>query len=343
MVSGSSLVNQAVVTGESIPAKKNEGDFLYGGTRNLNGSLTCVVYREKHHSFYEQLLENVTSIHTSKEGSYGYVDTLTQYFVTVVILVAVLVPAIEQYLLFGFQPPYDALRNSITRCMTILVCACPCALGSATPSAIVAATCKFYIRTVQPNLREPRCLTAKFPDSLRKNGVILTGGASTIDSLARTNFFIFDKTGTLTEARFQIEKFSITKRGPLDKDELWTMVCALEESGASGHPVGNAIFSAGIQQLGESWLKFKASGSVRNNDNSGNGGLSGEVSLTGEEGQYHSIVLGNRTYLERHKVTFWPGELEGVTEDESAIIVHVARDGTYAGTISILVSQISIA
>lgn len=160
MVSGSSLVNQAVVTGESIPARKNAGDFLYGGTRNLNGPLTCVVYKEKHHSFYAQLVENVTSINTTKEAAFEYVDILTQYFVTVVILVAVLVPLTEQYMLLGTRPPYEALRSYVARCMTILVCACPCALGSAIPSAIVAATCECFIIAIQPMLRKPQFLTA---------------------------------------------------------------------------------------------------------------------------------------------------------------------------------------
>lgn len=160
MVSGSSLVNQAVVTGESIPARKNAGDFLYGGTRNLNGSLACVVYKEKHHSFYAKLVENVTSINTTKEGAFEYVDILTQYFVTVVILVAVLVPLTEQYMLLGMRPPYDALRGYVVRCMTILVCACPCALGSAIPSAIVAATCERFTITMHPNLPKTQFLTA---------------------------------------------------------------------------------------------------------------------------------------------------------------------------------------
>lgn len=115
------------------------------------------------------------------------------------------------------------------------------------------------------------------------------------------------------------------------------MICALEEYGASGHPVGNAIFSAGVQQLAESWLEFKTSGSVRMVNDSESGGLCGEVSLPGEEGQYHSICLGSRRYLERHKVAFWPEEY--VTDDASAINVHVAKDGTYLGTISLVVSQ----
>lgn len=160
VVSGASLVNQAVVMGESIPAKKKAGDFLYGGTRNLNGSLTCVVHKAKQDSFYGQLVRNVTSINATKEGSFGYVDPLTRYFVTVVIAIAVVVPAIEQYLLLGFNSPYDVLRNYVARCMTILVSACPCALGSAIPSAIVGATCKCYLMAMRARLPDYCVLTA---------------------------------------------------------------------------------------------------------------------------------------------------------------------------------------
>lgn len=145
VVSGSSLVNQAVVTGESMPARKDVGDFLYGGTRNLNGSLTCVVHKEKGHSFYAQLVENVTCLSTTKEGTFGYVETLTRYFVTVVILLSATVPLVERYMLPGTTDPYQVLRHCVARSMTILVSACPCALGSAIPSAIVAATCKCNI------------------------------------------------------------------------------------------------------------------------------------------------------------------------------------------------------
>lgn len=141
----------------------------------------------------------------------------------------------------------------------------------------------------------------------------------------------------MTEANFHVEKFSITKGIPIAKDDLWTIICALEEYGAAGHPVGNAIFSAGVQQLAESWLKFKASGSVRMLNGSETGGLCGEVSLPGEVGQYHLICLGSRRYLERHKVAFWPEEC--ATDDEGAINVHVARDGIHVGTISLVVSQ----
>lgn len=155
VVSGSSLVNQAVVTGESVPARKNAGDFLYGGTRNLNGSLLCVVHKEKHLSFYAQLVERATSINTSKEGAFEHVNTLTRYFVTTVILVAVLVPLAEHYMLLGAAAPYASLRNYVARCMTILVCACPCALGSAIPSAVVAATCKCCTIAINPKLPEP--------------------------------------------------------------------------------------------------------------------------------------------------------------------------------------------
>lgn len=135
-----------------MPAKKDVGDFLYGGTRNLNGALTCVVHKEKGHSFYAQLVENVTSLNTIKEGPFGYVETLTRYFVTVVILLSATVPVVEQYLLSGSTTGYEVLRHCVARCMTILVSACPCALGSAIPSAIVATTCKCDIFAVPSRL-----------------------------------------------------------------------------------------------------------------------------------------------------------------------------------------------
>lgn len=118
------------------------------------------------------------------------------------------------------------------------------------------------------------------------------------------------------------------------------MACALEEYGASGHPVGNAIFSAGVQQLGESWIEFKKFGSVRAANNSDSGGLSGYVSLGGDDKKHHSIVLGSKVYLERHQVPCWAGE--GLSDDESTIFVHAAVDGIYAGTFSLVVSGLFV-
>lgn len=135
-----------------------------------------------------------------------------------------------------------------------------------------------------------------------------------------------------------MEKLTIPARVSLTEDDLWTMICALEEYGASGHPVGNAIFSAGVQRLGESWIEFKNFGFVQAANDPDSGGLSGSVSLNGEKDQRHSIVLGSRRYLERHKVACWSEE--SLPSDESAIIVHVAVDGVYAGAISLVVSQV---
>lgn len=120
------------------------------------------------------------------------------------------------------------------------------------------------------------------------------------------------------------------------------MACALEEYGASGHPVGNAIFSAGVQQLGESWVEFKKIGSVRAVvDNSESGGLSGYVSLRGDDKIYHAIVLGSERYLERQQVACWTRQ--GLSDDEGTIFVHAAVDGIYAGTFSLTVSQFLLA
>lgn len=115
------------------------------------------------------------------------------------------------------------------------------------------------------------------------------------------------------------------------------MACALEEYGASGHPVGSAIFSAGVQQLGESWVEFKKFGSVSAANSSESGGLSGIVSLRGDDMRYH-FVLGSEKYLKWNKVSCWTRQ--GQYDDEGTIFVHAAVDGTHAGTFTITVSQI---
>lgn len=131
------------------------------------------------------------------------------------------------------------------------------------------------------------------------------------------------------------------KRSPFTQGELWTMACALEEYGASGHPVGNVIFSAGVQLLGESWIEFKKFGSVHAVNNAEIGGLSGYVSLRGDNKKFHSIVLGSKRYLERHQVVACRTG-EGHFDDEGTILVHAAVDGSYAGTFFLSVSQVHV-
>ncbi|KAM0418767.1 hypothetical protein ACHAPT_012277 [Fusarium lateritium] len=138
---GSSSINQAIVTGESMPVKKEVGDFLLGGTRNMGNQLVCVVHKERGSSFYAQLVQSAVEASGSKSEDFQLLDMLMNYFVIIFMSLAVLIPLKDIY--WSANPlNYTAVRSAMMRCMTILTCACPCALGLAIPSAVVAAASK---------------------------------------------------------------------------------------------------------------------------------------------------------------------------------------------------------
>jgi P-type E1-E2 ATPase len=139
VLEGSSLIGQAIVTGESLPARKNAGDFLLGGTRNLSSRLVCAVQREKNDSFYTKLVQSAVESSSTSLNDHEFIDTITRHFVAVVMGLAFFAPCYSQYPLIGKVPMYQIVHGWITHTITILTCACPCAISLAIPSAVVAA------------------------------------------------------------------------------------------------------------------------------------------------------------------------------------------------------------
>lgn len=167
---------------------------------------------------------------------------------------------------------------------------------------------------------------------------MLSGGAFTIEKLAQTDCIMFDKTGTLTEMCLGVEEFYMNDNTKHTKHDLWTMICALEEYGAAGHPVGTAIFAAGLKELGASWLEFKAHGSVRKSQYAEVGGLSGEVALRCQDEPYHSVCVGSRRYLESCSVVGLGDKAQSREKADGTILVHLAVDGVYTATLTLSVS-----
>ncbi|KAF5549195.1 aldehyde dehydrogenase [Fusarium mexicanum] len=135
---GTSSINQALITGEALPVQKSVGDFLLGGTRNLGKELVAVVDKEQGNSFYSQLVHGAVEAAGSKDQDNHTVDRVTKYLVGFVMTLGVVVPLKEICTSAG-PLSYEAIRVVMARAMTILTCACPCALGLAIPSAVVAA------------------------------------------------------------------------------------------------------------------------------------------------------------------------------------------------------------
>ncbi|KAG5765939.1 hypothetical protein H9Q72_005966 [Fusarium xylarioides] len=218
---GSSSINQALITGEALPVQKSVGDFLLGGTRNLGKELVAVVDKEQGNSFYSQLVHGAVEAAGSKDQDNHTVDMVTKYLVAFVMSLAVVVP-LKVICSSNESLSYTAFRSAMARAMTILTCACPCALGLAIPSAVVAAV-----------------------GIASQNGLLITKGYNTIQKLSTTGSIVFDKTGTLTRAMLNVTDFETTEALKKPIAEFWTYICAVEECSVTSHPIGRAIFRAG--------------------------------------------------------------------------------------------------
>lgn len=138
ILSGHSDVNESLVTGESLPVYKSTGDFLLAGTRNGQATLTAIVQHEQRDSFLMSLIDSVENSQESKAGIQEMVGFVTQYFVAGIMVLAVL-RGVSAYLLAGEGLEMVVRINlAATAAMAVLTAACPCALGLATPSAIMA-------------------------------------------------------------------------------------------------------------------------------------------------------------------------------------------------------------
>jgi Cd2+/Zn2+-exporting ATPase len=226
VISGASEVNQATITGESMPVSKQVGDLVFAGTVNGNGSLEVRVTRLAHDTTLARIVQMVEEAQANKAKTQRVLDTFEQYYAFFVLGAAVLLIVIP-YFVLG-QPFYPTFY----RAMTWLVVASPCALVISTPASILSAIANGA-----------------------RNGVLFKGGVH-LERAARLKVVAFDKTGTLTHGVPQLT--GVYPLENLDENTLLQQVAAVEAR--SEHPLGAAIVRA-AQERGLSLptaLNFRA-------------------------------------------------------------------------------------
>lgn len=222
VVSGTGLVDEATMTGESLPATKRIGDFLISGTCNLTCELRAIVLKPAGDSALEHLLTTVSDA-TYKEEADGPPAMLSSSFVRIIISIAV-VGALATYVSAS-----KALACSIRldmagqRAMAILASACPCALGLAAPSALMSGMSVAW-----------------------KKGIVIRGGSNTMSRLQTLTQVVMDKTGTLTTGQLSVSSVE----GVLDTNH-YLMMAAAERHAALTHPVAKTLFQWSLQQMNE--------------------------------------------------------------------------------------------
>ena len=208
VVEGHSSVDESMITGEPVPVEKTEGDRVTGGTINKNGTLAIRATQVGADTVLAQIVDMVAGARRSKAPIQGLADKVSEIFVPTVVAIALI--AFGTWLAVGPDP---ALAFAIVSAVSVLIIACPCALGLATPISITTAAG----RGAQAG--------------------VLIKDAEALERMARVDTLIVDKTGTLTEGRPRLT--DVIPLSDRSEDDVLTVAAALETG--SEHPLAEAI------------------------------------------------------------------------------------------------------
>ena len=211
VVSGESAIDEAALTGESIPVDKAAGDFVLSGTVNTSGSFRFRAQKVGSATILARIVELVKKAQGSKAPIARLADVISGYFTPAVIGIAIITFA-AWYLL---APPGDALRLALLNAVAVLIIACPCAMGLATPTAVMVGMGRGA-----------------------KHGILIKN-AETLETLHKVRAVVFDKTGTLTTGMPKVT--DVASLGSLVENELLSAVASVERG--SEHPLAKAIVS----------------------------------------------------------------------------------------------------
>lgn len=215
IIDGSSAVDESMVTGEAMPVEKHAGDSVIGATINTAGSFVMRAERVGAETLLSQIVRMVGEAQRSRAPVQRLADVVSSYFVPAVVVIAIL--AFITWSLIGPEP---RVAYALVAAVSVLIIACPCALGLATPMSIMVATGK------------------------GASAGVLFRNAEAIETLRQVDTLIVDKTGTLTEGKPTLAA-AVPAPG-VDDTELLRLAASLERG--SEHPLAHAILSAAAER-----------------------------------------------------------------------------------------------
>jgi len=218
VIEGNSFVNQAPITGESMPVLKEEGSDVFAGTLNEEGYLEIKVTKKSDKTILSKITRLVTEAQFQKSKTEAFIDRFAKYYTPIVILLAALTVAVPTLAGYSFTVWFY-------RGLVLLVISCPCALAISTPVSMVSAI-----------------------TSASKHGVLIKGGIY-VEEIRKVQAMVFDKTGTLTEGRLEVVDV-VALNGK--QHEVLEIAASLESK--SKHPIARAI----VNKAEQNNLKLKS-------------------------------------------------------------------------------------
>src|SRR5438309_8797090 len=210
---GASAIDESMVTGEPMPVEKSVGDKVTGGTLNTSGSFIMEAERVGRETMLAQIVKLVSEAQRSRAPLQRLADRVAAHFVPAVIVVAIL--SFAGWILFGPEPRF---ADALVAAVSVLIIACPCALGLATPMSIMVAVGR------------------------GAHAGVLLRNAEALETLAKVDTLVVDKTGTLTEGKPTVSSIQVFDAAGLSNDELLSLTASVEQP--SEHPLARAIVRA---------------------------------------------------------------------------------------------------
>ena len=210
IIEGNSTIDESMITGEPMPVEKSVGDEVIGGTINNTGSFKIKALKVGEDTLLAQIIEMVSKASRTKAPIQNLADKISAYFVPAVLIIAVIA-----FIVWAIWGPEPSMVYAFTTTVTVLIIACPCALGLATPMSIMVGTGKGA-----------------------KQGVLVKD-ARAIEEMKKVDILVIDKTGTITEGK---PSFKLAKAfNGFTEEEVLSAAGALEQN--SEHPLATAILN----------------------------------------------------------------------------------------------------
>lgn len=291
VVDGRSSVDESMITGESLPVGKGPGDKVVGATINKQGLLKFEATQVGKNTVLAQIIRLVEQAQGSKAPIQKLADQVSAWFVPMVIVIAAL--TFVGHMLFN---PEAGVTSAIMAMVSVLVIACPCAMGLATPTAVMVGTGKGA-----------------------ENGVLFKSSTA-LESLGKVKFVALDKTGTITEGKPAVTDILNNGQITNDKEEVLRLAGSIEQ--ASEHPLAAAIVEAAKAQK----LTLSEPQGFRS--------ITGRGVAATIDG--HSVLLGNLTLMNEQQVDLngLQPEVERLQREAKTAMV-MAIDGAAAGVIAV--------
>jgi len=222
ILEGNASVDESMLTGESIPVDKAKYDKIIGGTIVVQGNFRMIATKTGSNTVLSQIIELMKKAQAAKPPVQKLGDKVAAIFVPAVIIIALITFVLTYFL------TDKGLQQSLMNAIAVLVISCPCAMGLATPTAVMVGLGR-----------------------AAKGGILIKGG-DTIEAVADTKYVVFDKTGTLTTGKFSIEEIKI--EGDTTIEQVRGIIIAIEER--SNHPIAKSLIN-GLKGLPQNKVILK--------------------------------------------------------------------------------------